>query len=115
MPMTNTNRARIAPGSARNTALASLLSAFLFVVPSSGAQTASPGKDSSTPAPASTAAHAAIVTAARATQPPTIDGSDADPAWAHAIAISGFRMFQPVEDGEPHFRTEPKVIYDASN
>ena len=53
--------------------------------------------------------------ASPATKAPAIDGSDAEPAWQDAIAITGFRMFQPVEDGEPRFRTEAKVIYDAAN
>ena len=37
------------------------------------------------------------------------------PAWSSANVITGFRMFQPVEDGEPRFRTEAKATYDAAN
>ena len=111
-----TNRVRIAPTSARNVAFTLSFAASLLIGSPSGAQTLSPRADSSTPpAPASAAAHATRVTASQATQPPTIDGSDSDPAWANAIPITGFRMFQPVEDGEPHLRTEAKVTYDAAN
>jgi hypothetical protein len=56
-----------------------------------------------------------VMPASAAPEAPTIDGSDAEPAWAKATPITGFRMFQPVEDGEPRFRTEAKVIYDATN
>src|SRR5437868_5478397 len=114
--MMTTNPVRITSASAGNVALAFSMALFLFVVPPGAAQTPSPRADSSTPlAHVSTAAHASTVTAALTTQPPTIDGSDADPAWANAVAITGFRMFQAVEDGEPRFRTEAKVTYDPAN
>ena len=44
-----------------------------------------------------------------------LTGPMREPAWANAAQITGFRMFQPVEDGEPRFRTEAKVVYDAAN
>ena len=33
--------------------------------------------------------------------------------WRSAPAITGFRVFKPVEDGEPRFRTEARVAFDA--
>jgi hypothetical protein len=53
--------------------------------------------------------------AALTKSPPVIDGSDADQAWKEAAPITGFRMFQPTENGEPRFRTEARVVNDASN
>jgi hypothetical protein len=55
----------------------------------------------------------AQATAART--PPVIDGSDADEAWKSATPITAFRMFQPTENGEPRFKTEARVVNDASN
>ena len=54
-------------------------------------------------------------TAARAESPPVIDGSDRDPVWAKAAPITDFRTFEPVDDGEPRFRTEARVTNDESN
>ena len=105
------SRVRATPTSARKLAY-TLLALSLFA--SRGeAQNASQRADSSTPA--TVAARSSAVSAEPAAQPPTIDGSDADAAWANAVTITGFRMFQPVEDGEPRFRTEAKVTYDAAN
>ncbi|MEO8192733.1 MAG: DUF5916 domain-containing protein [Gemmatimonadales bacterium] len=64
--------------------------------------------------------HAALAqqstaTAGQAKSPPAIDGSDADAAWATASPISDFRVFEPTEDGEPRFRTEARVVNDATN
>ena len=53
------------------------------------------------------------VVATRATVAPVIDGRDDDAVWRTAPAITQFRVFRPVEDGEPKFRTEAKVAYDA--
>src|SRR5687767_9207652 len=60
-------------------------------------------------------ANRSVMRASPAAESPTIDGSDAEPAWANALPITDFRMFQPVEDAEPRFRTAAKVIYDAEN
>jgi Domain of unknown function (DUF5916)/Carbohydrate family 9 binding domain-like len=60
-------------------------------------------------------AGASVAAAVRATQAPTIDGRDDDPAWRTAQAIGAFRQFDPVEDGAPKFRTEAKVAYDERN
>ncbi len=59
------------------------------------------------PAPTATGA-----TAARAAVPPTIDGQDSDEIWRTAPAITQFRQHDPVEDGDPRFRTEARVAYD---
>jgi Domain of unknown function (DUF5916)/Carbohydrate family 9 binding domain-like len=46
---------------------------------------------------------------------PIIDGRDDDPIWKGATAITGFRVFDPKEDGDPSFQTEVKVAYDAGS
>jgi hypothetical protein len=53
--------------------------------------------------------------ASEAAVAPAIDGSDDDAVWKTAKVISGFRVFEPEEDGEPKFRTEARVANDASN
>ena len=53
------------------------------------------------------------VTAMRAEQAPVIDGRDTDAIWRTAPVITGFRVVRPVEDGDPHFRTEARIAYDA--
>src|ERR1051325_8350761 len=50
-----------------------------------------------------------------ADSPPTIDGKDDDAVWTNATPITGFRVFDPAEDGEPSFKTEAKIGYDAEN
>ena len=55
---------------------------------------------------------ARAATASRASTPPTLDGRDDDALWRTAPAITQFRQFDPVEDGEPRFRTEARVGYD---
>ncbi|PYP70608.1 MAG: hydrolase, partial [Gemmatimonadetes bacterium] len=54
-------------------------------------------------------------TAVRALRPPVIDGRDDDEVWAQAPAIMDFREWQPVEDGNPRFRTVAKIAYDDRN
>jgi hypothetical protein len=68
-------------------------------------------------APTPPTARTAVTTAkaARASAPPVIDGSDADAAWANAELITDFRTFEPVDDGEPRFKTEARVVNDAEN
>jgi hypothetical protein len=63
--------------------------------------------------PAASAATRA--TAARTERPPVIDGRDDDPAWRAAQVITGFRVFDPKEDGDPSFPTEVRVAYDPQN
>jgi hypothetical protein len=55
------------------------------------------------------------VSAARAVRPPVIDGKDDDSVWAVAPAVTEFREWQPVEDGEARFRTVARIAYDANN
>jgi len=62
----------------------------------------------SVPAPTATEA-----TASRAETPPILDGADDDEIWRTAPAITQFRQHDPVEDGDPRYRTEAKVAYDA--
>src|SRR5207245_1573604 len=69
----------------------------------------------SPPAAGSRAPVAARVTAGRAQRAPVIDGRDDDEVWRQAPVITEFRQWQPVEDGEPRFRTEAKVAYDTRN
>ena len=57
-------------------------------------------------------ARAAAAPAARA---PVIDGSDDDPVWRTVAPITGFRVFDPKEDGEPSMATEVRISYDAAN
>jgi hypothetical protein len=52
-------------------------------------------------------------TAARADVPPVLDGFDTDDVWRTAPAITQFRQHDPVEDGDPRYRTEARIAYDA--
>ncbi len=56
---------------------------------------------------------ATTATAARAVAAPVLDGRDDDAIWLAAPPITQFRQHDPVEDGDPRFRTEAKVGYDA--
>jgi hypothetical protein len=53
--------------------------------------------------------------ATRAVKAPVIDGKTDDAIWATAQVIDGFRSFDPVENGDPRFRTEARVAYDEHN
>jgi hypothetical protein len=53
--------------------------------------------------------------ASAADRPPVIDGRDDDAIWKSATPITGFRVFDPKEDGDPSFPTEAKIGYDANN
>jgi hypothetical protein len=57
----------------------------------------------------------APASAARATQPPAIDGDDRDDVWRTAVAITAFRMFDPSEDSAATLNTEARVAYDAQH
>jgi hypothetical protein len=61
------------------------------------------------------AATATTASAIRADRPPVIDGRDLDEVWRHAMPITAFRQFDPVEDGPARFATEAKVAYDQHN
>ena len=60
------------------------------------------------PAPTSTKA-------VRAVKPVVLDGRDDDEVWAHAVPITDFVEFDPVEGKAARFRTEAKVAYDNRN
>jgi len=64
---------------------------------------------------AATAAPTTTTIARRAISPPAIDGGDTDDVWQTAQRIGGFRVFDPVEDGEPSFQTEGRIAYDDRN
>ena len=53
--------------------------------------------------------------ATRARTAPVLDGQETDAVWASATQISAFRIYDPVEDGEPTMRTMAKVAYDDRN
>lgn len=65
--------------------------------------------------PGANGPEATVAFAVRASQPPVIDGRLNDAIWETARAIDRFRMFEPVEDGDPRFRTEAQVAYDDRN
>jgi hypothetical protein len=96
--------------SARKLALAIILSA---VATTAGAQ----GNAVRNNTGSSAASNAALTraTATRASQPPVIDGRDDDAVWRDARVITGFRVFDPKEDGDPTFPTEVRIAYDAQN
>ena len=65
--------------------------------------------------PGVTPALAASASAVRATASPVLDGRDTEAVWASAAPITAFRIYDPVEDGEPSMRTVAKVAYDDRN
>lgn len=72
-------------------------------------------RDSANSRVSSSAPPATVAVAAHATKPPVIDGRADDAIWATAQVIEGFRVFDPVEDGEPRFKTDARVAYDERN
>ncbi len=79
---------------------------------------AAPSRGGPAPAAARRAASVparAAASAVRVTVAPVIDGRLEDAAWAGAPPIADFREYDPREDGEPRFRTETRVAYDAKN
>jgi hypothetical protein len=56
-----------------------------------------------------------VAVASRAAKAPVIDGRADDPSWSTAQVIDGFRVYDPIEDGEPRFKTEARVAYDDRN
>lgn len=90
-------------------AMSITVAAFVVVAPFQGVSTASrPSGSSAPPAPLS-------AVAARAPQPPQIDGKDDDRVWRDAARVSEFRQFEPKVDADPRFKTEFQVAYDARN
>lgn len=57
----------------------------------------------------------AVARAVRADAPIVIDGRDDDPVWQSAPVVDEFRVFDPVEDGDPTLRTEARFAYDERN
>jgi hypothetical protein len=53
-----------------------------------------------------------VATAVRTLKAPVIDGRADEAIWATAQVISGFRVYDPSEDGNPRFNTEARVAYD---
>ena len=97
--------------SRRTRTLAAVVISALIPLSSTYAQ-ASRAPDS---VPQSTRRAITMAAAAKAEPAPVIDGSDKDPAWANASPITDFRTFEPVDDGEPRFKTEARVVNDESN
>jgi Domain of unknown function (DUF5916)/Carbohydrate family 9 binding domain-like len=56
-----------------------------------------------------------VAVAARASQPPAIDGVEDDVVWASAVAVDAFRQFDPQPDAAPTLRTGFRVAYDDRN
>ena len=65
--------------------------------------------------PLAAASATTVATALRAATPPRIDGLADDALWRDAIAVDGFRQFDPQEDVEPTFRSEARFAYDDRN
>ena len=94
--------------SARKIALAIVL---FFAIPLYGqSKTDQPSK-----AAESTGTRVQSAIAISADKPPVIDGRDDDAAWQNATHITGFRVFDPKENGDPTFPTEARVAFDAEN
>ena len=51
----------------------------------------------------------------KAVQPPVLDGSLDEPAWAHALKVDGFKTFKPDYAKDASQGTEAFVTYDAEN
>jgi hypothetical protein len=69
-------------------------------------------RPTSSPAAAPTTS---VARALRVGTAPEIDGSDRDAIWQDAPPVDAFRQFDPVEDGDPTFRTEARFAYDERN
>jgi hypothetical protein len=58
---------------------------------------------------------ARTVAAVQAAVAPVIDGRNDDAVWQSARRESGFRQFDPLDNGDPSFRTEFQIAYDEHN
>ncbi len=67
------------------------------------------------PPPPTMAVRPDVAIAREAQTPPVIDGRADDALWQTAPRIDAFREFQPDPDGDPRFRTEFQVGFDAHN
>jgi hypothetical protein len=81
--------------------------AMLVAVLLQGPQVASAARRDAPPA--------APALAARAAEPPVIDGKDNDAVWQTAAVITDFHEWSPTEGAPARFRTEAKLAYDAAN
>ena len=90
-----------------------LCAALILVASVARAQTAELRVDA--PRPPATPVVATTASAVRADQAPVLDGRETEPVWASARAITGFRIYDPIEDGTPSMRTAAKVAYDDRN
>jgi hypothetical protein len=102
--------ARVARLSARK--LAVCLFGIVAIAPAGTAQSVQAQQSAQ---PASGAAISAEAIASVAEKPPVIDGRDDDAIWKTATPITGFRVFDPKENGDPTFPTEAKIGYDKQN
>src|SRR5687768_12447157 len=92
------------------------LACALAVPGAAGAQTGTASQqDVRVPAAASPVAAPPTLEAARATRAPILDGRETDEIWLTAREVSAFRVYDPVEDGDPALRTAAKVAYDERN
>lgn len=80
-----------------------------------GAQREVASSRTSTSSSATPVASSTVAVATRATKAPVIDGKADDAIWSTARVFSDFRTFDPVENGDPRFRTEARVAYDDHN
>jgi len=87
----------------------------MAALPASVAQSQGNAVGSNTASSTATAGALTTATAVRAERAPVINGRDDDPVWRDAKVITGFRVFDPKEDGDPSFPTEVRVAYDAQN
>src|ERR1700704_3100209 len=101
MAMTTVKSLRVSAGK-----IALGLSTIFAIAPIGRAQTI---QAQSVPPATSGGANLARATASLADHPPIIDGRDDDPIWKSAAPITGFRVFDPKEDGDPTFQTEAKI------
>lgn len=56
-----------------------------------------------------------VTHAVRASVAPVIDGRGRDVVWESAPAVTDFRVFDPVHDGDPSMRTEARFAFDERN
>ena len=80
-----------------------------------GAQREVASSKRTTPSSDTPVASPTVAVAVRATKAPVIDGEADDAIWSAAQVFSDFRTFDPVENGDPRFRTEARVAYDDHN
>src|SRR5256714_3468077 len=99
-------------GASRSAGKLALVTAAALVMTSTGGV---PIAQAQSPAVVAGNATVATATASAADKPPVIDGRDDDAIWKTAAPITGFRVFDPKEGGDPLFPTEVKVGYDAEN